>query len=573
MIRKRSYKIRRSHKKRKSTYTSSYRKINKKYQLGGTTPSVINDLIDKSHLLPELEQYADEMTVEQTNKLLERIIDKRFTVILSVPDTLLTNIPNNIFSFLQWLYGVLLIPWDLSDKQKVIEDVNHNQLYSMKISQFIDLLDTIDAIKLKSILLLTREHGIQDDLFFYWLYLSLDITDATIQTGEWTISQPDLLSRINIVKSCILHKIQIINVIVISEDISRVSKILRNIHIFNHMIEKLKDMIFDQRYNYKGKTKSTILTKIYHTLPIHRIDITLSDITFTEDRAKFTMNGINYTFRGKGGYGAVYVNDDNTEAIKIISRQGILYNASELTNREIFDYFNISSLICDKEDDGTFCKFINAYYKQVRLLQYDLYIRMEYCGENLWVIVSNQVTIDQLTINILLKWFITIAKGIRCMHAKNYVHLDIKPDNITIVGDLRNLSQCHAKIIDFGLSRNIDTIRDGLSVGTKRYKAPEMDYMYGQEGDDYKGYDIYSLGVTFWDCLHKILTTLELSVKDMIKDMIKEMLNEDYSKRINIDKVIQILTTILDGVPTTILDDGPPTTIHDGPSHTKKAKI
>lgn len=58
--------------------------------------------------------------------------------------------------------------------------------------------------------------------------------------------------------------------------------------------------------------------------------------------------------------------------------------------------------------------------------------------------------------------------------------MDIKPANITIIGDINDLSKYEPKIIGFGLSRyaaNINKFRGGI-LG---YMAPEMEEFIYEE--------------------------------------------------------------------------------------------
>ncbi|XP_036389896.1 serine/threonine-protein kinase 17A-like [Megalops cyprinoides] len=65
-----------------------------------------------------------------------------------------------------------------------------------------------------------------------------------------------------------------------------------------------------------------------------------------------------------------------------------------------------------------------------------------------------------------------ILMGVACLHRKNVVHLDLKPQNILLtssrpLGDIR--------IVDFGLSRCMDNMKEVREiVGTPEYVAPEI---------------------------------------------------------------------------------------------------
>ncbi|CAL4978905.1 unnamed protein product [Urochloa decumbens] len=85
-----------------------------------------------------------------------------------------------------------------------------------------------------------------------------------------------------------------------------------------------------------------------------------------------------------------------------------------------------------------------------------------------------------------------IAHGLIYLHEQQYVHLDLKPDNVLIDSDM------NPKITDFGRARMLDqgddvTTRDTdyLLAGTMGYMPPE----YIMEGIVSKMYDVYSFGV------------------------------------------------------------------------------
>jgi hypothetical protein len=161
---------------------------------------------------------------------------------------------------------------------------------------------------------------------------------------------------------------------------------------------------------------------------------------------------------------------------------------------------------------------------------------MEYCGSNLY---SELFKSAKLHLNIILIWFITIAEGIKCMHDNNYVHLDIKPENITIYNN-------KAKLIDFGLAENINAIEKlSEKTGTEGFKAPEM----GKYPIDYKKCDIYSLGQTFLQTIYYIYfkELRFLNINKCLKLIgLEEMINNTPIYRPTIDSVITSLHAFYD---------------------------
>lgn len=279
---------------------------------------------------------------------------------------------------------------------------------------------------------------------------------------------------------------------IISDDnyIQIIPKIINNIQILNKLQEKQDNM--------------NQITEIYSTFPICKIDTTLNDIESNDDKKTITYDRNTYYFKAEGTFGKVYINNVNgiNQAIKIITNTNS-NDIVRLVNDEIITYNNISSIVCsgDKSKDY-FCKFKKAYIDfNSRPIQ--LYVLMEYCGTDFHTIINDITIQNELSFSILIGLFITVAKGIKCMHDNGYVHLDIKPANITIYdvneGDISNIK---AKLIDFGLSQKIADI-EGLIyfAGTPGYMSPEMSGMTSKNVSDYKKCDIYSLGITFANIL------------------------------------------------------------------------
>ena len=188
-------------------------------------------------------------------------------------------------------------------------------------------------------------------------------------------------------------------------------------------------------------------------------------MTTTQEEQRAFPKEINaYTIEneiGKSALGGVYsaINEytDEKVAIKIISKESLQYNKTELTliNNEI----TILKLLNHKN-------IIKLY--EVFETESNIYIVTELCtGKELFHYIYKKKTLNEYE---ALAIFHQIIDAMVYLHEMNIVHRDIKPENILFD------SYGNIKIVDFGYSCYYSNSEKTLNedLGTPSYACPEM---------------------------------------------------------------------------------------------------
>lgn len=144
------------------------------------------------------------------------------------------------------------------------------------------------------------------------------------------------------------------------------------------------------------------------------------------------------------------------------------------------------------------------------------WIAMEYLrGRDLGQVVERQ---RQVAWPLVVEMFRQTLDALHYVHTRRIAHCDIKPENIFATRDPYNRRLVIAKLIDFGICRNLDPpfeLQQQIT-GDPRYMAPEQQVLNGPM--DHR-VDLYALGMTMYEVLtkrHPFEDLLEQSVNDLL---------------------------------------------------------
>lgn len=182
---------------------------------------------------------------------------------------------------------------------------------------------------------------------------------------------------------------------------------------------------------------------------------------------------VRYGLIGEGCFGQVYKvrskEDDTLYAVKRMKASvGKNDRLAEVRNNE-------------KVGVNPYCVQYFMAWQESR----ELFIKLEYCDMSLSHLANNNHDIPEPMLwNVLFD----IAQALHFLHERNFIHLDVKPDNIM-------MKQGYFKLADFGLLVDLNTsavvAKSTLSDGDCKYLALEV-----LEGKYTPACDIFGLGIS-----------------------------------------------------------------------------
>ncbi|MDD5542656.1 MAG: sigma 54-interacting transcriptional regulator [Acidobacteriia bacterium] len=184
---------------------------------------------------------------------------------------------------------------------------------------------------------------------------------------------------------------------------------------------------------------------------------------------------------GAGGAGEVFLVEDRWESGRKVALKRLRQEALSDRTREglVREFTALKQL-----RHPNLCPVFDFGYTD----QGDAYFTSEFC-EGTHLIQGT----EDLGFNNRLELAIEICRALSYIHARGYVHGDLKPENIVVSSDGKGESPS-LKILDFGLARTFDEASRQKLGGTLAYLAPET--LQGQSMNLRS--DLYALGVVFY---------------------------------------------------------------------------
>ncbi|KAJ9601503.1 hypothetical protein L9F63_000342 [Diploptera punctata] len=229
--------------------------------------------------------------------------------------------------------------------------------------------------------------------------------------------------------------------------------------------------------------------------PVPQIKVT------PEQKQIYVINGKNYEIQsilGRGGSSKVYqVLDPETSCQLAMKEVDLSFGEKSV----IEGYLQEIDLLKKMQDSESVIKMCDYEYIKAKE---KLYVIMEKGETDLSKLIKNITKTKPMPIITVVYYWVEMLRAVKDIHAKNIIHLDLKPSNFLLVcGRL--------KLIDFGIASSVQddmtSIYKDVQNGTFNYISPEaLEKTYNSDKNgcirlSYKS-DIWSLGCILYSLLY-----------------------------------------------------------------------
>jgi serine/threonine protein kinase len=330
---------------------------------------------------------------------------------------------------------------------------------------------------------------------------------------------------------------------------NKLKRDLQNEHKMKRKLEKENIFLKSERVKTESELKSSkkdrinmeIILKMQHHI-LQKFNPKMLQICpqfISEKKSAFIINEQDFTLHrdkvlGKGGFAEVFQGQLKGKTVAI-KRMDIPHEYAKML-------FNEISTMIACENHPNIVNLLAVAFGDISEISLQVYIIMEILEKDLKKLIHKERT--KLSLKEKYKILMDVLKGLDHLHEMNYVHCDIKLQNILID------KVFNAKISDFGLAK---TLRSGNTKNTITYGFSERtsSFEYLVEEKVSTKADIWSFGILMyellsekvaWETLSGPQAVAKISVKTPFYScnekigtcadtIIEKCLNYDYTKR------------------------------------------
>eukprot|EP01107_Rhizomastix_libera_P008390 TRINITY_DN2357_c0_g1_i1.p1 TRINITY_DN2357_c0_g1~~TRINITY_DN2357_c0_g1_i1.p1 ORF type:complete len:414 (+),score=126.53 TRINITY_DN2357_c0_g1_i1:2-1243(+) len=251
---------------------------------------------------------------------------------------------------------------------------------------------------------------------------------------------------------------------------------------------------------------------------------------------------------GTGSYGKVFLGKYRGESVAV--KQLSLFSMGESEETKLENEVKIMAQLRSP--------FVVSFYGAVKTAD-SVSIVLEYCK---YGSLSSHLGQNKLNKEVKMLVALDCAKGMQFLHTNNFIHRDLKTDNVLMVS-LSEKSPIRGKISDFGTSRVVgskESQQMTAAVGTPSFVAPEVVGESSSSSEYSLPSDVYSFAMVLWHLFSEVepysdfktvfaiyafvqsKKRLPLPVNCPLNELIAKCWDQDPSERPTFDDIVIIIS-------------------------------